>query len=688
MLLRPHKPLRRPKPPAQGRRIRIRRLVLPALCVGQLTAIPVSAQSLGWNGLEGSVELGYEYAKQNIAQKNIADRNFTSDLFRQRLHLRGRQLYLVDPRLAKLNLGAGIEFFQDNNDFKIGNASQNGRLYDYALDATLFPQKPYSLMMYANQTESRVSRNFGTRTDISASRKGARATLNEQSALKDMGFPYFNTSLEASQVKIDENSSGNGQDFQRNEEHNVLQYDASKGYQTADLRIGYRVEDVLDTQRVDNGFTTHTANLNYNVDFGPTLNLRWTSINTYIRRTGLNSNNSVTANENLLIHHNVDLTSDYQYTFSRFDTAFGPSTMNSVNASVSHRLYGSLTSSLNAQGNVARLPEGTAKSYGAGPAFNYHRRISDKSRLLLRATGNYRINDNDLTDNTIQTNNEFHQVGTDFPVGDPGFLLDELFVDAASIVVIDRRDGSQLTTTPGIDYEVIAEGDRTRIRPVPTSVILQANDPLEVSYRHGVAPSLSYSTRSLSLGGGIDFGWLSFSVAHSVSNQTLRSGTDSDLLQDVTANTIDLRVRGKWRRLQVGADAGYKSEHSSRQQYTTWRFGQSVTLTGFHTFTVTATASENFMSFTQPRPRDIDSYTANIELNGTLARAWRTRLYAGVLILKDPDIENQSTARAGINLRRDIGRLTVSGDLLWNAFDRESVTSTGRLINLQAIRTF
>lgn len=674
-------------PTAGSWRTSFRCLVLPGLCINQLLVPSLQAQVLGWNGLEGNLELGYEHARQDTTQRNGVDSSFDDDIYRGRLHLRSKRLYFVDPRLVQVNLGIGIGLYRDNNDFRSENVSQDGRLDDYGMDATFFAQKPYSLLLYANKTENRLTQNFGSRTNISTSRKGARATLNEQSFLKDKGFPFFNTSLEVSQLKVEEDTSGNGQDFRRDEQHNVLQYDAFKGFQTADLRVNYRYENIDDTLRLDKGFTTHTANLNYSVDFGPTLNRRWTSINSFIRRSGLNANDSISANQNLLIHHNVNLTSNYQYTFSQFDSDFGLATMQSANASVSHRLYRNLTSGFNVQGNVADLPEGKTKSYGAGPVFNYRRRISSQGRVSMRASAHYRINDNDLSSETVQVNSEFHQVAADFPLAGPGFLLDELFVVTESIVIVDRRNGSQLPTTPGIDYEVIVEGDRTRIRPLPTSLVLQAGDRLEVSYRHAVAPSLSFSTESLSLLASIDFKWISFAVGRSVSNQSLRSGMNSDLLQDTATTTVDLRLHGKWQRFQVSANAGYRKENSSRQDYDMWRFGQSVTLAGFHAFTLTANASESFTRFSQPRTRDIDSYAANFALDGAL-RAWRTRFFAGILILNDPDIENQTTAQAGLKLRRDIGRLTLSGNLLWNEFDRTTVTSTGWLIGLHAIRRF
>jgi len=649
---------------------------------------PVAARpALGAGRLESSAELGYEQERQTTTQDNEPDSNFDSDRFRERLHLRDKGLYVLDPRLVTINLAAGVEFFQENNDFTGQNGSQDGRLLDYAVDSTFFSQKPYSLLLYANRTEDRVSRNFGTRTNVTTTVAGGRADLREDSFLKDEGLPYFSTSLGVNQLNIKEDSRGNGQDFRRNEDHNIIQYDAHKGYQTADLRFHYRFDDTKDNIRPDNGFSTHTANLNYSLDFGPTLNRRWTSIMNYIRRSGLNGNNSFTANENLRVDHNVDRFSSYQYIFNRFNTSVGTTTTNTANFLVSQRLYKSLTSSLHAQGSQVDLPEGKTRSYGAGPAFSYRRHISENGHLSLRANGTYRINDNDLDSSNIDVQNEPHRVGATFPVNDPGFLLNHRLVVESTIVVVDRRGGGQFPTTPGVDYEVIGEGDRTRIRPLPTSAILQANDPLEVDYTYRVAPSIRFSTTLLDLGGGIDFGWLSFSVAHNVSNQKRLSGEDNGFLQDRTIDTADLRLHGDWQRLQAGADAGYQREDSTNQKYTRWRFGQSGSYAGIFGLMLTASATESFTSFSNPDSRDSDSYAANVALNG-FTGGWLTRVFAGILILKDTDIDDQTTRRAGITARRNFGKMTVTGDLLWNDFDRGPTNTTDRRIDVHVIRRF
>jgi len=223
---------------------------------------------------------------------------------------------------------------------------------------------------------------------------------------------------------------------------------------------------------------------------------------------------------------------------------------------------------------------------------------------------------------------------------------------------------------------------------LPTSALLQANDPLEVSYNYQVAPSISYSVQSLSLGGGVDFGWLSFSVARSSSNQELLRGTGNDLLQDTIIDTVDLRLNGRWQWVQAGADFGYKKENSTDQQYTTRNFKQSISYSGFRWFSLTANLAEAFTKFTFPNQRSSTSYTANMALNGVVARNWLTRVSANYRMSQDSDIEDRTTARAGIHVLRNFAKLTFSTDLLWSELSSGLTDTSDRRINVQVTRRF
>ena len=664
-------------------------LLLLVLCLAQLLPRSSAARPLiGWGRPENSVEAGFFSERQTTSVANAPDSTFDSDRFRERLNLKGKQLYLFDPRLLLLNIGAGVEFFQERDDFSGQSGRQNGTLLDYSLDSTFFSRKPYDLRLFANRTDDRVSRNFGTRTDVTTTNHGARASLHQDSFLNDLGFAYFTSSLAMNQLKIREDSVGSGQVFHRSEDHNVVQYDAHKGFQTADLGFHYQFDDVRDNLRTDNGFTTHMANLNYSLDFGPTLNRRWNSIMSYLSRSGPNRNDSFTANENLIIHHNVDLFSSYQYSFNRFNSVIGTTTTQTAGVLVSKRTYRNLTSGLHVLGTRVDQPEGQTRNYGGGPSFNYRRHIAADGLLTLRGAGTYRITDNNLHSGNVEVQNEPHTVGASFPIGDPGFLLDNTFVQVASIVMIDTRGGGQLPLTAGVDYEVLAEGDGTRIRPLPTSAVLQANDPLEANYSYTVSPSIRFSTTLLNLGSGVNFGWLSFSVGHDASKQRRISGTDNGYLQDRTLDRADLRLRGDWPRIRATADVGFQREDSTSQKYTRWSFGQSGTYAKLFGMMLMASASETFTSYSDPLSRRSESYSASVSLSGVIGRGWLTRGFTDILVLRDANIETQTTRRAGVNTRRTIGKLALTGDLLWDSYERGSAQTVDRRIELTATRRF
>lgn len=656
-------------------------LLLPRLSAG------AQAPLIGWGWLEKSIEGGYSMDRQTTSVGNAPDSHFDSDRYYERLNLRDNHLFVLDPRLMTLNLGAGVELNQEKNDFNGNSGSLHGTLVDYSLNSTFLAEKPYNLFVYANRSDNQVYRNFGTRTHVTTTVNGARANLHEGSFLKELGFPYFASSLGVSQLKSREESVGVGQEFRRNEDHNILQFDASKGFLTADLALHYQYDAVKDNLLANNDYNSSRGNLNYSLDFGPTLNRRWNSIMNYYKRSGRNDTELFTANENLLVHHNVDLFSSYQYAFNQFRTSTGSTTSNSVTMLVNKRTYRNLTSAVNVQGAQVDLPEGQTRNWGGGPSFGYRRHIPANGILTLHANGSYRITENNLDSSTVSVQNESHIATSNAAGGFDNFYLDHPFVDPASIVILDTA-GAPVTLAAGVDYDVVADGDRIQIRLVPTSAIVQANDPLEAGYTYTVNPSIKFSTTYTNVGGGVNFGWLSFSTGRDASRQNRLSGTDNGYLQDRTLDYADLRLRGDWQRLRAGADAGYQREDSTSQKYTRWTFGQSASYPRLFGMMLTAGATESFTSYRDPVSRRSESYSANVSLSGVIGQGWLTRAVADILILRDTNIETQTTRRAGIDTRRNIGKLTLTGNLMWDSYERGTAQTVDRRIELTAKRRF
>ncbi len=643
---------------------------------------------VGFGKLSTSAELNYSRDRQITSQTNQADTHFNSDQFRENLHLRDQGVFIVDPRLINLDLGASIGLFQEKDNFAGQDASQHGHLEDYNVLMSILSQKPYNLLLHADRAQDRITRNFGTRTNTTTTSRGGRINLREEAFFKTWKIPYFSTSLSINQLTIDESSSGNGQNFQRNEDHNIIQYDAHKGYQTADLQFHYQFDDIKNTLLKDNGFTSHTANLTYSLDFGPTLNRRWNATANYIRYNGLRNTSSLTTNQTLNIRHNINLFSNYQYGYNRFITSSGATTTQLGSILISQQFYKNMNASLNGQASRVDLPAGKTSSYGAGAGLSYHHQLPSNGRLNLHANNNYRINDNNLSNGQIDIQAEPHTVSSTFPTGVAEFFLNHRLVKTNSIVIVDRRGGAQIAMTVGIDYTIITDVDRTRIRLLPTSATIQANDPLEVDYQYQVAPSVRFSTVVLNVGASIDYGWLSFSLAHDASQQNLISGQDNGFLQNRQINTADLQLNGHWRRLDASAGFNYQVENDSNQKYRRWRFDQTASYANVLGLTLIANTSESVTNFQLPRPRNTNSYSGNLSLNGMTSNGWQMRLFTSILVLNDSEVDNQSTRRAGIVTSRRYGKMTVRGDLLLDNFERGTSSTNDERIDINIVRSF
>ena len=136
-----------------------------------------------------------------------------------------------------------------------------------------------------------------------------------------------------------------------------------------------------------------------------------------------------------------------------------------------------------------------------------------------------------------------------------GFRLNQSFVIPASIVVVDTRNGSLLPTTAGIDYELVTEGNQTRVVPLLTSAVIRAGDPLAVSYVYALAPSLKYSTASRLTGASVNYGWISVAANHSQSQISLLAGSDNRFVQSSRSDTAQVDLHGTWKTLQARAGA-------------------------------------------------------------------------------------------------------------------------------------
>jgi len=641
---------------------------------------------IGLGTWTGEVEV--KYARERQETRTPGSPDLASDRLRynERLGIRNQGFFILDPRLLTGNLGLTLDLFQERERLDGDRSPSHGKLTGYAFDTSLLSENPYSATIFANRTENVFNREFGGRSEFAFENHGASLRLREDSFLRDWGIPYLNATLGVREEHTRESTTLLAQRFTRDETRNIATLDASKGFVNSDLGFRYEQTDVVDQARPQSAFQTQAANLTYSLDFGPTLNRRWNSRVYYLDRTGGSPVTFLTVDEQLRIDHHQDLYTDYRYLFLRNDTQTGATVTQTGTFLVHQRLYKNLTADYMVQGQTQDLPNGE-RSYHAGQLdLNYRRSLAPDQHIFSRFGGRYQIDDNNLAATRIDVADEPHAAPSPLGVGS-GFTLNNPFVIASTIVVVDTRGGGRLATTLGIDYDIVQEGDFTRIIPLPTSPVILAGDPLAVSYTYEVASDLQFSTATWWLGGGIDFRWIAVSFAHEQQDQTLRSGLDGQFLEDRRTDTAQSELRGDWGPVQARAGATYITLDSTRLAYSIWRFNQLLTYRPRFDLLLSLSSEQSFTDFRFPQ-RESVSRLVRLSLDRFTPGGWYASVFFSQRTLDDSLLPDESLREAGLRARRSYGKLDIVPSLSWIDRERGGVATSDKRIEITAIRRF
>lgn len=657
-------------------------------CVGIMVTMgtvfeSVAAPAVGVGAWSGEVELAYENNRQDIRNPTDADQDIRVDRFHERLNIRNNGFFVMDPRLLSGSLGLNFDVFQEEQSTNGTDESRDGRLTGYNFDAGVLTSKPYSGRVFANRNENIVTREFGGRSEFAFENRGATFRLREDSVLRDKGVYYFSSTLGARQERTQEKTVVLDQRVERDEQRNIVTWDANKGFQTSDLKLRLELTDAEDNLFPQRTFRSETGNLDYSLDFGPALNRRWESRAYYFNRTRNTPLTLLTVDEDVRIDHHQDFFTGYRYVLSRQDAPTGDTTSQTGSIRAHQRHYGNLTSDYFLLRQQEDLPNGE-RTKGAGEAdFNYRRTFSPARRVFARFGGRYQLDENDLTGDRIDVIDEPHTAPTPLSIG---FLLNNPVVIASSIVVVDVTRGD-VTTTLGVDYDVVPEGDFTRIIPLATSPIILAGDALAVSYTYEVASRIKFSTRSWWISGGADLEWIAFSFTHEQSDQDLREGEDDQFLDDRRTDTADLELRGNWRRVEARANLNYSTLDSRRLSYSRWQLGGFVSYRPRFDLVLRLNADNTFTDFTSPE-RDTDTQSVRVTLDWFTPGGWRVSGFAGTRKFEDDLTPTEKFRDAGVKARRTYGRLELVPSLTWSDRKRGLVENTDRRLDISAIRRF
>lgn len=666
-----------------------RRLAFGAILAGAVVLASGEVVAQPWIGLgtwDGALESGFALDRRETKGGSGSNTTSATTRYDERLTVRNTGTYYLDPRLVSTSFSGSFGLFQEQDRFDKRESSTSGTLLGYTFDTVILSEKPYSASTFASRSENVISREFGGRSEISFENRGGTFRLREDSILQDLGVRYFSSVLGARQEFTKEDTRVLGQTFKRDETRTIITYEGSKGFETSDLSLRYEFTDLQDKGFGPGDFQSHSTDVGYSLDFGENLSRRWTSRLTYFTRSGLASNTFLSADEQLRIDHYDNLFTDYRYLLTRTETDAGATTTNTGSAKVQQRLYRNLTTAATAQASRQDLPNGERTNYYGQLELDYQRAVPGNGRVFAGAGGRYQIDDNQIARSRIDVVDESH--AAPIPLGgSAGFLLGNPFVMVSTVVVVDTRGGARLPTTLGVDYLIVQEGDFTKIVPLAASPVILPGDPLAVTYSFDVAASLRFSTVFWHASLGADFRWIAMSFAHEQSDQSRLSGRDGRFLDDRMVDTARLDLRGDWERIAASSNAQYRVQDSTRLAFTSWQFGQALTVRPLADLVASLTAQETFTDFTIPKRR-----STNLSTRGDLTWVPLAGLFvngfASLIASEDSGLPSETIREAGVRIRWTRGKLDMAPTFTWVDRDRGTIRTTDVRIDFRITRRF
>lgn len=367
----------------------IRALAFAVVALLACTFPSAGTSAISWGvGLgqwSGAVETGYDRSSQTT-RSSAGSSSGSSQRMRESLRVANRGFYLLDPRLLTGGLGLTLNLNQSSSQ-GAGSRRVSGQGIGYAFDATALAEKPYTASVYANRDETQTTQFFGGRTEGTFDNRGLSLRLTQDSILKDWGFPWFSADLRVRDEHHQDTTTVFDQSFERDETRRTIEFNASKGYETADLALRYQSTDQSNRKLADARFRSQNGGLGYSIDFGPGLNRHFNSNLDYTTTSGISRLNRFSGNGTLNIDHYRNFSTNYSYGYSRQVSSGFTGIRHNGSAGFTHQLYSNLTTSASVDGSRFAVPGGTLNQYGGQFGQRYVHGVPGNGVLSLNWNG-------------------------------------------------------------------------------------------------------------------------------------------------------------------------------------------------------------------------------------------------------------------------------------------------------------
>lgn len=628
-----------------------------------------SGQGFRLGRWEGSLEGVVDYGRQTTKTGGQAGPHFEDFRAEERLTLRNVDAYVLDPRLARLTFGGTFGLNQERLRFDGSSDTTIGTLWGYEGFLSLLPEASYSLNLFANREQDVNSLLFGGRTETVRESHGGTLFAKRL---------YIPSSLTFRQELTTQDTRTGDQVARQDEVRKIVTYEGSRGWENAELSLGYEFNDLTDKVFPGLGFQSHDGNLSYSMDFGPELNWRWDSRMRIFARTGNTNLTTGTVDETLRIDHTERLRTDYRYSLLHIQTEGGATTTQTGAVSLHHRLYESLTTDAGLVAVGATLPGGNKQTYRGRLDFGYLKNLPGEGRLHIGLGGGLQYDDNRFETQESFVAQETHTFAAPFalPVqlANPFVITDSIVATKTAVGPLPAGciapPGPPTPLVVNRDFTLRTTANVTEIVPIPCAGAtpgINPGDTIAVDYRFTVPRSLAFTTTSFHGDVSVDYRWIRPYYIHEQIDESRVSGQDGQFLDDQRSDTAGMELRHDGQRISASLLGEVQRFVSGRVAYDTVRSNQFLRASLLPELSLTLSGDEAWFDYSLPARRT-RILNGRLTLSYLLGASLFADAFVGVRHLKDSSVPTERTLEAGLRVRWTFRKLEVDPSLEF--FDR------------------
>ena len=516
------------------------------------------------------IALDTEFENVSYAPKAGAGATETQSIYLAPTVGIGWDYFLYHPDLLTFSLLAEPGYNWQRYNYAGTTSQQNNVLLNGNFNATLLQLKPYATTFSYSRAHNEYQYNFYNSATQDTQNWGVSSGYSQGPV--PVTVSYQHTDLQSTGLALDSTTTQStvnvqAQNTRLNGDLTALTYQFSQ----YDNNSSYAMQNFLNTS------TTHYLTLTDTEQFGRnTLNSSLTFNEQEVQ--GLPSEN-LNAALDFEVLHTPHLRSFYDYSFARYDTEGLDSINQFARVGLEHRLYDSLTSTIDVHGALADSSSPGAsldqQSAGTTASFAYLKQLGEWGHLSTSESAGYDVLQQESSGTEQAVNNESHTV----PQTGLFFLHQPQDLSVQSVTLFNGSVTLALVrgTAPAGDYDVITTTDPWQIRIYstgPNHVNLNSSPSVLVNYTVQPNPTGSYSVMSDQFQIRLDFWGQRAGIYARYNYAENYASTPAFILENISELQAGADV--SWRGFR--ADANYTDHESSLNHYQSLTLSEGYTL--------------------------------------------------------------------------------------------------------------